>query len=93
MSAVTVYGKPDCHLCEDAMSTLRRLRAELGFELVEIDITTEDEIHRAYFERIPVIALDGEELFDYFVDEEILRRKLALSDGDPPEGVMRSSIL
>ena len=30
-----------------------------------------------YLERIPVIALDGEELFDYFVDEHALRRALA----------------
>jgi hypothetical protein len=31
---------------------------------------------RAYFERIPVVALDGEELFDFFVDEAILRERL-----------------
>ncbi len=77
MTLITVYSKPDCHLCEDAMASLRRLRPELGFELQERDILQDDALHRAYFERIPVIALDGEELFDYFLDEQELRRRLA----------------
>jgi glutaredoxin len=73
---VTVYGREECHLCEDALAILRRMRGELGFELVEVDIETDDALHRAYLERIPVIALDGEELFDFFVDEAELRRRL-----------------
>ena len=76
MPAVTVYGREECHLCEDTLAILRRMRDELGFELVEVDIETDDTLHRAYLERIPVIALDGEELFDFFVDEEKLRRQL-----------------
>ena len=71
-----VYSKPDCHLCEDALLALRALRAELGFELRERDITADDALHRAYFERIPVVALDGEELCDYFVDEALVRERL-----------------
>ncbi len=76
MSVVTVYSKPDCHLCADAMAVLRRLQPEYGFELQERDITAEDDLHRAYFERIPVIALDGEELCDYFVQEALVRERL-----------------
>jgi Glutaredoxin-like domain (DUF836) len=41
-----------------------------------VDITTDDELHRRYLERIPVIALDDEELFDYFVDEAALEDRL-----------------
>lgn len=76
MSVLTVYSKPDCHLCVDAMTTLERLRAELDFELVERDITLDEELHRAYFERIPVIELDGEELCEYFVHEPLVRERL-----------------
>ncbi len=75
-AVVTVYSTPDCHLCADALAELRALRAELEFELRECDITGDDALLRAYFERIPVVALDGEELFDYFVDEQILRERL-----------------
>ena len=74
MASVTVYSKPDCHLCTEAMAVLRRLHD--GFALRERDITTDDDLHRAYFERIPVVALDGEELCDYFVDEALVRERL-----------------
>jgi len=76
MARVTVFSKPDCHLCERAMGELRRLQDELAFTLQERDITADEALHRAYFERIPVIALDGEELCDYFLDEALLRKRL-----------------
>jgi glutaredoxin len=73
---LTVYSKPDCHLCEDAIAALRGLQSELAFELRELDITTDETLHRAYFERIPVVALDGEELCEYFVEEAVVRERL-----------------
>jgi glutaredoxin len=73
---ITVYSRPDCHLCADAMVALRALQGELGFELRELDIDRDDALQRVYFERIPVIVLDGEELFDYFIDEALLRERL-----------------
>jgi glutaredoxin len=76
VTVLTVYSKPDCHLCAEAMTALRGLQAELGFDLQERDITTDDALHRAYFERIPVVAMDGEELFDFFVDEAVVRERL-----------------
>jgi glutaredoxin len=73
---VTLYTKPDCHLCDEALRVLRELRAELPFELALRDITRDEELHRAYFERIPVVCVDGEELCEYFVDAELLRERL-----------------
>jgi hypothetical protein len=58
------------------MVTLRRLQQELGFALQELDITADEALQRAYFERIPVVALDGEELCEYFVEEAVLRERL-----------------
>lgn len=72
-----MYGRDGCHLCDDARTQLAGLSAELGFSLEEIDIETDDDLHARYLERIPVIALDGEELFDFFVDEGALRAALA----------------
>ena len=46
------------------------------FDLRERDITTEDALHRAYFDRIPVIELDGEELCEYIVQEALVRERL-----------------
>jgi glutaredoxin len=78
---VTLYGRPGCHLCDDARVQLTALRDELGFELVERDIEADDDLLRRYLERIPVVALDGEELFDFFVDEPVLRSRLGRVDG------------
>lgn len=79
---VILYGRPGCHLCDEAREALERVRAELPFALIERDIERDDELLKRYLERIPVVALDGEELFDYFVDEEELRRRLsAAGDG------------
>jgi glutaredoxin len=74
---VTLYSSPECHLCEQARALLSRVRAEHDFELVEHDITVDEDLHRAYFERIPVIAVDGEEWFDLIVSEQELRARLA----------------
>jgi glutaredoxin len=76
---VTVYSKPDCHLCVKALEQLQLLRRELDFEVVEQDITADEALHRAYFERIPVLLLDGDELCEYFVDEDLLRERLRAS--------------
>jgi glutaredoxin len=73
---LVVYSKPGCHLCVDAMALLRDLQDELGFELQELDISADERLERAYFERIPVVTLDGEELSEYFVDEAALRERL-----------------
>ena len=74
---VVLYGRPGCHLCEEAREVLLRLRAATGaYELEEVDIEGDDELHARYLERIPVVSLDGEELFDYVVDERRLVARL-----------------
>jgi glutaredoxin len=76
MSEIVVYTREGCHLCVEAIADLRGLQAELGFALRECDIDGDEALQRAYFERIPVVALDGEELFDFHVDETLLRERL-----------------
>jgi glutaredoxin len=78
MTTVTLYGRPGCHLCDDARERLERLRERHPFTLVERDIEHDDELLRRYLERIPVICLDGDELYDFEVDEDDLARRLAL---------------
>ena len=77
-AAVTLYGRPGCHLCDVAREALERVRADAPFELREIDIEGDDELFKRYLERIPVVCLDGEELFEFHVDEATLRRRLSL---------------
>jgi glutaredoxin len=70
---LVLYGRPNCHLCDDARAALERI----GHPFEEVDIETDDELLRRYLERIPVVALDGTELYEFFIDEADLRRRLA----------------
>jgi glutaredoxin len=74
---VTLYGRPGCHLCDDALAVLERVRADQPFALRTVNIEDDDALLRAYLERIPVVVLDGEEVYDYHVDERDLRARLA----------------
>jgi hypothetical protein len=58
------------------MIALRRLQGEFEFALEERDITGDESLHDAYFERIPVIVVDGEELCEYFLEEARVRERL-----------------
>jgi glutaredoxin len=69
---LVLYGRPGCHLCDAARAVLERL----GEPFAEVDIETDDVLLAAYLERIPVVAVDGEEAFDFFVDEGALRERL-----------------
>jgi glutaredoxin len=81
MPKVTLYSKVDCPLCDKARSTLERVRTRTPFELEEVDITTEQALAAAYTERIPVVAIDGREAFELFVDEGELERLVTASSG------------
>lgn len=74
---MTIYQARGCHLCESALRVLAAVRAEIPFELVEVEIDDDPELERTYRERIPVVAVDGEEAFTYFVHPDGLRRRLA----------------
>ncbi len=76
MPRVTLYGKPGCHLCEDARSEILAVRRDREFELEEIDISLDPVLFRELGERIPVVAVDGTEAFRYRVDGAALRRLL-----------------
>ena len=69
---LVLYGRPGCHLCDDAREILLRV----GTPFTEVDIETDAALHAAYLERIPVVVLDGVELFEYFVEEGALREHL-----------------
>ena len=81
MRKVTLYSREGCHLCDEARVALERVHALAPFVLEVVDIESDDALHARYLERIPVIALDGEELFDYFVDETALVRRILYREG------------
>ncbi len=75
---VTLIGKPGCHLCDTAREVIVRVTDELGADWEELDITQDEELHRRYWEQIPVTLVDGVQHDFWRVSEERLRA--ALSD-------------
>jgi glutaredoxin len=79
---VTIYGKPGCHLCEDAVEVVARVCAELGTSYAEVDITSDPELQRRFGEQIPVTFVDGAQHDFWRVDERRLRAALSRSPGN-----------
>ncbi|HEX6506046.1 MAG TPA: glutaredoxin family protein [Chloroflexota bacterium] len=77
MRRVTVYGKPNCHLCEEALDLLTQLGRRLPMEIQEVDITTDPILFRRYDVIIPVIVIDGETELSAPIQEADLRRALS----------------
>jgi glutaredoxin len=73
---VVLYSKPGCHLCDDARAVIAAVCDELGESFDEVDITTSDELVRAYGEQIPVTFVDGEQHDFWRVDAGRLRAAL-----------------
>ena len=77
---MVLYGRPGCHLCEDAVAVIERVRTRVSFKLEQRNIESDDELFARYLERIPVVEIDGEEAFELFVNEQQLERRLSTVD-------------
>jgi glutaredoxin len=70
---ITLYGKPGCHLCEDARAVIERVAGDLDVRWEERDITRSEEDTRRYWEQIPVTLINGVQHDFWRVDEDRLR--------------------
>ncbi len=74
---LTLYGRPECHLCHDMRAVVVALRADVPFELEEVDIDGDPALVAAYGEEIPVLLVNGRKAFKYRVTPAALRARLA----------------
>jgi hypothetical protein len=80
MRTVVLYTREGCCLCDDARTILVRVhdRHPGAFAWQARDIDSDDRLHRAYLERIPVVTIDGEEAFELHLDEAELEQRLGI---------------
>jgi glutaredoxin len=78
---VVLFHAEGCHLCERARAVL----VESGAPFGEVDITDDSELEAAYREWLPVVEIDGERAFVYYVDAAALQRRLERSTGETTE--------
>jgi glutaredoxin len=77
---VTVYSRPGCHLCDEALELIRGIDPMgLAFDLEVIDIESDDELMKRYLERIPVVEVRGEVVSELVFDLEPLRARLGIA--------------
>ena len=77
MNRVTVYSRPGCHLCAEAIEKLVVMHAEgYRFELREVDIESEELLLRRMLEKIPVVEVDGTVVSELVLDEAAVRARL-----------------
>jgi hypothetical protein len=81
--SVALYTAQGCSLCGPVRRRLEAVRAQVPFELEEVDITGVPELEREYREWLPVVEIDGKRAFVYRVDEEELRRRLLAIGAEP----------
>jgi len=77
VSTITVYSRPECHLCAEAIEALITLHEEgYRFELHEVDIESEELLLRRLLEKIPVVEVDGVVVSELILDEAAVRARL-----------------
>lgn len=77
LHTVTLYGKQECCLCDDAMAVLHKVQAVEPFVLEKIDISSHPDLMQRYGDHIPVVLVDGVEVFRYRIREGRLVELLA----------------
>jgi hypothetical protein len=77
MRLVTLYGRPGCHLCDEAREEILGLRDRgLGIRIHDVNIEDDERLHAEYLERIPVVEVDGEVVSELVLDGDAFRAKL-----------------
>jgi hypothetical protein len=87
VTTLTLIGKPDCHLCDVANEIIDAVVAELPdavadqIEIVERSINDDAALYERWWEKIPVVLIDGELHAHWRVSPERLRSALEEATG------------
>jgi glutaredoxin len=76
---LTIYSRPECHLCDDMKAIVRRVAAgpdQEGTTLVEIDISGNGDLEARYGLEVPVLLVNGKKAAKYRITEQELKKRL-----------------
>jgi thiol-disulfide isomerase/thioredoxin len=65
---LTVYGREHCHLCQDMIAALQKLRASYPFRLEVIDVDSDTDLQSRYGQRVPVLMAEDKEICHYHLN-------------------------
>lgn len=78
-AVVTLIGKPDCHLCDQAREVVVPVCAEVGADFQELSVRDSPELYDQYAELIPVVLINGVQHQYWQISGVLLRQALATS--------------
>ncbi len=82
---VRLLSRSGCRLCREAETVLRELQATIPFRLETVEVEAEEDLARRYAKEVPVVLIEGREIFKYRADPDRLRTRLfqELGEGEP----------
>lgn len=74
IAELVVYGREECHLCQDMILALQNLQEQVSFKFEIVNIDTSEHLSVLYGDKIPVLVskLDNKEICHYFLDRMAL---------------------
>jgi hypothetical protein len=81
LPAVTLYGKADCHLCDEAEKSLAGLAGTYGLTYHKVDIQSSPALFARFRYRIPVIEVEGGTTLDWPVSREQMWAAVVAASG------------
>ena len=68
----TLYSRPDCSLCDDMETTIKKFSVDLRI----VDISNNATLETQYGQEIPVLFVDGRKIAKYRISEQELQEVL-----------------
>ncbi len=81
---VTLYSRPGCHLCGVVKEQLERIRRQVNFQIEESNIDDDPSLRVRYNDDIPVVAVNGKDVFKHRIDIRKLREMLSFGNQENP---------
>ncbi len=73
---LTLYSRPDCHLCDDMKTTIKNFSKKKSVDLKIVDISNNATLETQYGQEIPVLFIDGRKVAKHRVSEQELQKAL-----------------
>ena len=81
MTALTLYSRPGCHLCDEMKAVVECVARSVPLTMEVVDISTDPQLEALYGLEIPVLLIDGKKAAKYRIAEVELRRILRTRAG------------
>ena len=72
----SLYSRPECHLCDEMLNAMEKWKEHFKFKVDIFNIDDDPDLTARYAARIPLLAMDDDEICEYHFDEASFLRFL-----------------